>query len=87
MFVGGWLLLVILSLTASIAAFIWALRSGQFSDQERARFLALEKDLLVQPAPEASDGRQSAQSAFLLVVVVIGLTAFLTAIIMSVCLR
>ena len=87
MVVGGWLILVVLSLTASIAAFIWALRAGQFADQERARFLALEKDLPATPPPEASNRRMRAQSVFLLAVIVIGIAAFSTAIVMSLCLR
>ena len=36
-----WVLLIIISLWVSLAAFFWALRSGQFSDQERARYLPL----------------------------------------------
>ncbi len=36
-----WILLLVLSLWASLAAFLWALKRGQFSEQERARYLPL----------------------------------------------
>jgi cbb3-type cytochrome oxidase maturation protein len=36
-----WMILVVFSLGISILAFLWGLQSGQFSDQERARFLPL----------------------------------------------
>jgi cbb3-type cytochrome oxidase maturation protein len=41
MYFPFWLVLVVFSLTASLAAFFWGLKSGQFSDQERARYLPL----------------------------------------------
>lgn len=31
-------------IAVSLVILVWALRSGQFSDQQRARFLALEPD-------------------------------------------
>lgn len=36
-----WVLLVVLSLLASLGGFLWAYRHRQFSDQERARYLPL----------------------------------------------
>jgi cbb3-type cytochrome oxidase maturation protein len=41
MYLPFWLILVVFSLTASLAAFLWGLKSGQFSDQDRARYLPL----------------------------------------------
>lgn len=41
MYFFGWITLVVISLAVSLLAFVWALESGQFSDQERARFLPL----------------------------------------------
>jgi cbb3-type cytochrome oxidase maturation protein len=41
MYFPFWLVLVVFSLTASLAAFFWGLKSGQFSDQKRARYLPL----------------------------------------------
>ncbi len=87
MYYGLWLELVVLSLIASLAAFLWGLRSGQFLDQERARFLALESDLLSRPALEAPRRRRSAQAAALWVVLFMGFGAFLVALVMSILLR
>jgi cbb3-type cytochrome oxidase maturation protein len=36
-----WMILVVFSLWISIMAFLWGVQNGQFSDQERARFLPL----------------------------------------------
>jgi cbb3-type cytochrome oxidase maturation protein len=41
MYFPFWIILVVFSLTASLAAFLWGLKSGQFADQDRARFLPL----------------------------------------------
>jgi cbb3-type cytochrome oxidase maturation protein len=49
MYFAGWIFLVGLGLWASIGLFIWAFRSGQFSDQGRARYLPLSD--LERPAP------------------------------------
>ncbi len=41
-----WIALILGSLAAGIGLFVWACRSGQFSDQGRARYLPLrEMDL------------------------------------------
>ena len=34
----------------SLVVFFWALNSGQFKDQQRARFLPLQNDLQTRPA-------------------------------------
>ncbi len=39
-----WVLLIVASLWVSLAAFFWALKHGQFSDQERARYLPLRSE-------------------------------------------
>jgi cbb3-type cytochrome oxidase maturation protein len=39
-----WTFLVIISLWASVIGFIWALKNGQFSDQNRARYLPLREE-------------------------------------------
>ncbi len=46
----GWILLVIASLWASALAFVWGLRTGQFAEPERSRYLPLPEDM---PAPPA----------------------------------
>ncbi len=48
-----WILLLAAGLGASLAGFFWALAHGQFSDQERARYLPLrgEGDRCFEVAP------------------------------------
>jgi hypothetical protein len=41
----------------SLAVFFWALNRGQFRDQQRARFLALERSPATPPAPLTRKGR------------------------------
>jgi cbb3-type cytochrome oxidase maturation protein len=41
-----WVFLVVASLGVSLAAFFWGLKSGQFSDQTRARYLPLRDKCL-----------------------------------------
>lgn len=81
---AGWLFLVIISLCISLAAFVWGLRSGQFSDQERARYLPLGKDLLDRPVVAAPRRKQKVHSAALLAIVLIGLSVFAIALVMSI---
>ena len=77
---AGWLFLVGTSLTVSLVAFIWALRAGQFSDQERARYLPLGKDLLSEPIPGVSRAKRRAHTAALFFIAAIGFTAFAAAL-------
>ena len=46
---------IAIGLTISIVVFVWALKNGQFKDQQRARFLPLEEE----PAEEAKASRIS----------------------------
>lgn len=48
MYFSGWMVLVAFSLWISLMAFLWGIQSGQFSDQERARYLPL-RGALPQP--------------------------------------
>lgn len=81
---AGWLFLVLISLWVSLVGFIWALRSGQFSDQERARFLPLGKDLLAEPIVAATRRKRKTHAIALLIILVIGLSAFAAALAVSV---
>jgi cbb3-type cytochrome oxidase maturation protein len=81
---AGWLFLVVISLCISLAAFMWGLRSGQFSDQERARYLALGKDLLAQPIVAAPRRKQKVHSAALLLVILLGFSVFATVLAVSI---
>jgi len=48
MFYFGWIVLTFTGISVSIAAFLWALRTGQFSDQGRARFLPLRDEIPIE---------------------------------------
>ena len=54
MFFSVWIVLIAVSLWVSLIAFVWALQSGQFADQNRARYLPLvdeaEKPVVEDPA-------------------------------------
>ncbi|MBI5441813.1 MAG: cbb3-type cytochrome oxidase assembly protein CcoS [Deltaproteobacteria bacterium] len=65
MYLGHWLVLVLLSLAASVLAFLWGLGTGQFSDPERARYLALTGE----PARPAGDAVRPCRGAYALVVI------------------
>ena len=51
----------------SIAVFIWALNSGQFKDQQRARFIPLESDLNTEPVKASRFARIETIALFALV--------------------
>ena len=65
----------------SLAVFFWALKNGQFKDQQRARFLPLEED------SETADTRVSARSRYetyaLMLLAIAGLTATAAALIFA----
>jgi cbb3-type cytochrome oxidase maturation protein len=50
----------------SLVVFFWALKSGQFKDQRRARFLPLQNDLQTQPAKVARFARIQTYALFTL---------------------
>lgn len=81
MYYTGWISLVIISLWLSVVAFIWALWSGQFSDQTRARYLPFCDDQSL-PATERPQGRK-ADSYALIAIAVLGLFALVAPIIMT----
>ncbi|MGB5749064.1 MAG: cbb3-type cytochrome oxidase assembly protein CcoS [Desulfobacterales bacterium] len=41
---------MVIGFTISLVVFFWALNSGQFKDQQRARFIPLESERPVKPA-------------------------------------
>lgn len=49
------IVLIVISLWIAIVSFIWAVQTGQFSGQNRARYLPLRDDNSV-PAPELRKG-------------------------------
>ncbi|MFB3890610.1 MAG: cbb3-type cytochrome oxidase assembly protein CcoS [Phycisphaerae bacterium] len=51
-----WTVFSVLALAGVIAVFIWAIRSRQFADQDRARYLALDR-------PDDEDKARAAANA------------------------
>ena len=51
----------------SIVVFFWALNSGQFKDQQRARYIPLESDLKTAPAKASRFARIETIALFSLV--------------------
>jgi cbb3-type cytochrome oxidase maturation protein len=81
MLISAWLLLVVLSIVVSIAAFMWGLRTGQFSDPERARYLPLNNEFL--PPPVKDPSKITVEVYALLMICVMGFMIFLTVVILS----
>jgi cbb3-type cytochrome oxidase maturation protein len=81
MFYLGWIVLTGTGVLASIGVFLWALRSGQFADQGRARYLPLcETDLL---SPVTPSRRFSGAIVGLLMIIGIGLVAILSPLVLT----
>lgn len=77
-----WLALVVASLGVSLLAFIWALRSGQFSEQARLRYLPL-RDQPVAAAPGANPARPTAGAYALIAIILAGLLIMLAPVLLS----
>ena len=58
-----WVFLVVASLWVSLAAFFWGLKSGQFSDQTRARYLPLRDEC---PSPALKNPSKAGPEVYLL---------------------
>ena len=52
----------------TLIVFLWALKSGQFSDQKRARFLPLEEELEAPPEKASRMRRIEMYALFLLAI-------------------
>jgi cbb3-type cytochrome oxidase maturation protein len=78
MYLPLWIILVAFSLWFTLMAFFWGLQSGQFSDQERARFLPLRD---TQPQPPVKNPAKLPVEVYVLMsiglMVLLGLTAAL----------
>lgn len=73
----GWISLVVLSLWISVIAFVWAARSGQFSDQARARYLALNEDLSTTETVPSSRGRVEPYALLFIILAGVGVMTVL----------
>lgn len=66
---------MVVGLAAAIAAFLWAVARGQFSGQERARYLPLEEEDFERPLQSSRMGRYEMCGLLLLACVGLGLSA------------
>jgi cbb3-type cytochrome oxidase maturation protein len=73
------MMLVVISLGAGLAAFVWGVRSGQFANQDRARYLPLADGL--PPRPILSSSRSGAQYG-MMAVLIIGAIVLMAPIVM-----
>ena len=73
LFYVWWIGLTAAAIWVSIAAFVWAVQTGQFGDQERARYLPLRNENLQPPAHHEQPARLSAEVYALMVVLGLGL--------------
>jgi hypothetical protein len=74
-----WVLLIALSLLASLGGFLWAYRHRQFGDQERARYLPLRNE--VAPAAPNPGRRVSREVVAMCAVLFIGVVAMLVTLV------
>lgn len=66
---------ILVGLAISLAAFLWALRNGQFQDQQRARFLPLRGDADSRPIKATRFGRLETIGLFVLATAGLAATA------------
>lgn len=76
-----WISLVTVSLWVSVAAFVWALRSGQFADQGRARYLPLSDELL--PLSGKHPPKLTAGAYVLLSIIILGFLGIVGSLVLS----
>ena len=81
MFYLSWIVLTATGIGVSIAVFIWAIKSGQFSDQGRARYLPLSVENPVPPADKPS--RLPAEVYALVFILAMGFVAMGSAVILT----
>jgi cbb3-type cytochrome oxidase maturation protein len=81
MYYSEWIILVSISLWVSLLVFVWALQSGQFVDQGRARYLPLTDDCPL--AASAKPAKRTIEGYALLVIAAIGLVGIISAIVLS----
>jgi cbb3-type cytochrome oxidase maturation protein len=71
----SWVLLIVISLWLSLVAFFWALKHGQLSEQERARYLPLRNE--VSPPLAAHPSKLTLEVYALLSILCMGVLALL----------
>jgi nitrogen fixation-related uncharacterized protein len=81
-FYAAWLTLIAAGAGASIAALFWALKTGQFSDQGRARYLPLTDEIDTSPAEDAR--RLPSEVYALSIIIIIGLLSIASTITLTI---
>ena len=81
MFFLSWVVLIAAGLLISLGVFFWALRTGQFSDQERARFLPLGDGY---PLPAVENPAKLSREVYaLLFAIGLGLLGMIAAVLLT----
>jgi len=81
MYYFEWIFLAVSGLAVSFLVFFWGMKTGQFSDQARARYLPLLGEPTLSPLKNPA--KFSAEVYFLLFVIGLGLVAMLAAILLT----
>jgi len=68
---ANWILYMVVAVTVMVIAFVWAVRSGQFGDQDRARYIPLA-DATIQPSPDREHMQRERVSIWAIAFVVFG---------------
>ncbi|GAB6908407.1 putative cbb3-type cytochrome c oxidase maturation protein CcoS [Desulfosarcina cetonica] len=66
---------IAIGIVLSLAVFYWAFRTGQFGDQQRARYLPLKDEADAPPVKATRMGRIETYGLFILATIGIGATA------------
>jgi len=66
MYFPYFIIYITLGLVFSVVVFVWALKTGQFKEQQRARFLPLEDGPKASPVKASRIGRLEIYGLFLL---------------------
>lgn len=82
MYAYGWLALVMVSLWISLVAFVWGLKSGQFSEQSRVRYFPLRDQTTA--APVCDPAKLTAEVYVLLAIVICALLIMLTPVALTI---
>jgi len=81
-YVLGWLGLVSISLGLSLVAFIWAVRNGQFGEQQRLRYLPMRGEAA--GIALAAPGKKPLEVWVLIGIGLMVVAIFVTAVVISV---
>ena len=81
MYFPYYIVYMVIGFVITLVVFFWAVKNGQFKDQQRARFLPLENKPTTEPARLSRIGRW--QAVILLAMACSGLVASVVAVVLS----